>query len=217
MVSSGGVTIQKATIGIAGQTGAPGSIGRTIALPYGTTSSIVTTSQQQEVSGKLIASSTTSTTTLSAIPVARVCPQPLIPASMSSNNVVTISTSGAATHDGGGVLITRTTGQPIHQQISAINLSTTGNGNQFQPPVSGSAMNNSGKMRPNAPVNLNMPKIHLPMQPARLISFPGQQHQHQFVLGNSDHQDQHQRLPTNSPRPSILRRREGERELVLPG
>ena len=81
MVSSGGVTIQKATIGIAGQTGAPGSIGRTIALPYGTTSSIVTTSQQQQVSGKLIASSTTSTTTLSAIPVARVCPQPLIPAS----------------------------------------------------------------------------------------------------------------------------------------
>jgi hypothetical protein len=59
MVSSGGVTIQKATIGIAGQT-APGSITRTIALPYGTTSSIVTTSQQQHqptslaTSGKLV-------------------------------------------------------------------------------------------------------------------------------------------------------------------
>jgi hypothetical protein len=33
------------------------------------------------------------------------------------------------------------------------------------------AANNGGKVRPNVPVNLNLPKINLPTQPARLINF----------------------------------------------
>ena len=225
MVSSGGVTIQKATIGLSGQS-TPVSVSRTIALPYGTSSSIVTSSQPTlaslatsiSASGKLIASSTSSTTTLSAIPVARVCPQPL--GSVSSNNLVTISTSGTLTGSNpqDGVFITRTNaGHPLQQL--AINLSTSGNGNQFQ----NSANNSNNKVRQNMNVvtHLNLPKINLPTQPARLINFQGQ---NQFMLAGGPDAAQHhmmeqqqQRLPTNSPRPSILRRREGERELILPG
>ena len=193
MVSTAGVTIQKATT-------APGSIARTIALPYGTTSSIVSTSQQPTplpTSGKLIASSTISTTTLGAIPVARVCPQPLT----TTHNLVNISTSGPAQQEG-TVFITRTAGPLQQQQVSAINLSTSANGNQFHP-VSG---NNGNKVRSN------MPKINLSMQPTTKLShYKGQQQL------ESQHPDQHQRLPTNPPRPSILRRREGERELLIPG
>ena len=243
MVSGGGVTIQKASIPVS-------AISRTIALPYGTSSSIVTSSQPTMASlsqstmasiatsittGKLIASSTASTTTLSAIPVARVCPQPL--AAVSSNNLVTISTSGTMTggssQDGGGVFITRTnTGLPLQQL--AINLSTSGSNNQFQQQQhqqqqqqqQQSATTNNSKVRPNLNVvtHLNLPKINLPTQPARLLNFPGQQHQ--FMMsgpgGEISHhhlmeQQQQQRLPTNSPRPSILRRREGEREIILAG
>ena len=245
MVSSGGVTIQKATIGLSNQNNTP--VSRTIALPYGTSSSLVTSTQASMASlatsiasGKLIASSTNSTTTtLSAIPIARVCPQPL-----SSNNLVTISTSatlpGGATQDGGGVYITRTnSGHPLQQL--AINLSTTGSSstggtNQFGQNLSAANKSNN-KIRPNLNVvtHLNLPKINLPTQPARLLNFPGQQQQqqqqqHQFIMSGpasdvSHHlieqqqqqQQQQQRLPTNSPRPSILRRREGERELMMPG
>ena len=239
MVSSGGVTIQKATIGLNNQNNIP--VSRTIALPYGTSSSLVTSTQASMASlatsiasGKLIASSTNSTTTtLSAIPIARVCPQPL-----SSNNLVTISTSatlpGGSTQDGGGVYITRTnSGHPLQQL--AINLSTTSSSsgtNQFGQNLA-AANNSNNKVRPNLNVvtHLNLPKINLPTQPARLLNFPGQQQQHQFMMSGpasdvSHHlieqqqqqqQQQQQRLPTNSPRPSILRRREGERELMMPG
>lgn len=237
------MTIQKASIPVS-------AVSRTIALPYGTSSSIVTSSQSTMASlsqstmasiatsittGKLIASSTTSTTTLSAIPVARVCPQPL--AAVSSNNLVTISTSGTMTggssQDGSGVFITRTnTGLPLQQL--AINLSTSGGNNQFQQQQQQtqqqqqSATTNNSKVRPsmNVVTHLNLPKINLPTQPARLLNYPGQQHQ--FMMsgpgGDISHhlmeqqqQQQQQRLPTNSPRPSILRRREGERELILAG
>jgi hypothetical protein len=103
------------------------------------------------------------------------------------------------------------------QQL-AINLSTSGNGSQFQP-----SANNKVRPNMNLVTHLNLPKISLPTQPARLINFQGQ---NQFMLGGGpdaaqhhmmEQQQQQQRLPTNSPRPSILRRREGERELILPG
>jgi hypothetical protein len=84
----------------------------------------------------------------------------------------------------------RTTSQPLQQQLSAINLSTTGNGSQFQPPASSASVTNNGsKVRPNVPpVSLNLPKINLPMQPARLINFQGQGPQHQFIFSNSESQ-----------------------------
>lgn len=211
MVSTGGVTIQKATS--AGHSGPGGVTRTTIALPYGTTSTIVTTAQLQQASslatsGKFIASSTTTTSTLSAIPVARVCPQPLA-AAVSTNSLVTLSSSGTTQQEGAGAFATRTTtGLLQQQQMSAINLSTSANRTQFHH-VPTSTANIGNMIRPNMPVSLNMPKINLPTQ-TRLINFQGQQ------PFESQHPD-HRGLPTNSPRPSILRRREGERELVMPG
>jgi len=141
--------------------------------------------------------------------------------------------TGGSSQDGSRVFITRTnTGLPLQQL--AINLSTSGGNNQFQQQQQQtqqqqqSATTNNSKVRPsmNVVTHLNLPKINLPTQPARLLNYPGQQHQ--FMMsgpgGDISHhlmeqqqQQQQQRLPTNSPRPSILRRREGERELILAG
>ncbi len=206
--SQAGVTIQKtgtAAVTVS-QPGPGGNLTqpRTISLPYGAT--------QVAAISKPISQ---------AIPVARVVPQPLTSATSGGAggaNLVTITTTQApptgsiatvatGVPQPGSVYIARAGSQTL--QPVAINLtSTTVPGGSQQPP----SISLTSKIRG---ATLTQQSISLPTQPARLVSLQQpavqqQQQQQQQALEAGGHDMA--RLIPSSPRPSILRRREGDRD-----
>jgi hypothetical protein len=209
-----GVTIQKTSIPVSQQHNIQQQQPRTISLPYGAT--------QVAAISKPINQS---------IPVARVCPQPLSSTTGAGPNLVTItSTVGGMTQGQQGSVYIARAASSLNQQGMAINLTNNQTLNLSKTKIN----------LPTQPARL----VNLPTQPNTSQFQQQQQHQHQQhqLQQQQQQQQQHQqqqqqqqlqqqqqqqqqqhewenlgKLVPSSPRPSILRRREGERDNSMQG
>lgn len=135
-----------------------------------------------------------------AIPVARVCPQP---------NVVTITTTTGNLVQGAGnsVFIARTSsgsggsgGQPV-----AINLSS----NQTLNLSKQNTLQQGGAAKISVPAGQQARLVNLPSTAVSTLA--------QTVQQQAVDQDGGKMVASSPSRPSILRRREGERDNAMPG